>query len=230
MEFLMDGLLGPFAYYSTVVVFGMLVVAPLSMLAWRTRRVAAHTFKPVSIGWDLRSFAGLDRARLRMYRLHPASAGPQATREIRDETGKRVGRVSFYPYEPPRVEINGRDFRVFDQATPGAAALWRGKVGGSASDSIVLQENGKAIAEIFRHRSLLHSSFDGLSFARGNVAINTSRRSRKRPYEFVFGRRTVARVVRPDPTRIAGVAYAAIAANAYPEFAAGVLYLATRKR
>ena len=32
MEFLMDGLLGPFAYYSTVVVFGMLVVAPLKLI------------------------------------------------------------------------------------------------------------------------------------------------------------------------------------------------------
>lgn len=217
------------AYYSLIAVIAVLVITPLTWMALTTRRVAALTHKPVSIAWELPAFADLDRERLRMYRLHPSSASQHATREIRDDSGKRIGRVSFYRFEPPMIELNGRKFRVYDQTDRKVGAQWRGRVGGESRNSIVLHADGKPVAEIFRSGGWLRAAWDKLSFSRGDVDIEAPAR-RKHPFEFRFEDRTVARVVRPDPTGIAPVTYVALASHASPEFAAGVLYLATQRR
>ena len=218
------------AYYALIALLGALVITPLTWLAMTTRRVAALTHKPVAIGWELPAFSDLDRERLRMYRLHPSSASQHASQEIRDDSGKRIGRVSFYTFEPPMVELSGRKFRVYDQGDRKNGAQWRGRVGGDARDSIVLHADGKPVAEIFRSGGFLRAARDRLSISRGDIDIQLPAGRRRHPFEFRFEDRTVARVVRPDPTGMAPVAYIALAAHAAPEFAAGVLYLATQRR
>lgn len=218
------------AYYALIAALGILVITPLTWLALTTRRVAALTHKPVAIAWELPAFADLDRERLRMYRLHPSGASAHATQEIRDDGGKRIGRVSFHSFEPPTVELNGRKFRVYDQGDRKNGKQWRGRVGGEAKNSIVLHADGKPVAEIFRRGGLLRAAWNKVSISRGDIDIQLPAGGRRHPFEFRFEDRTVARVVRPDPTGIAPVAYVALASYATPEFAAGVLYLATKRR
>ncbi len=218
-----------FAYYTLVVAVGMLVITPLAWFALGARRAAALTYQPVSTAWELPAFNDLDQERMRMYRLHPSSGSVHATHEIRDYTGKRIGRITLFRYEAPTVELYGCKFRVFDQADRKNGAIWRGRVGGESDNSIVLQSEGKRVAEIFRSGGWFKSVLSKFSFSRGQVDIQVPARRLQRPFEFRFEDQTVARVVRPDPTGMAPVTYVALASRATPEFVAGVLFLATRR-
>lgn len=218
-----------YAYYALVVAIGMLIITPLAWFALGTRRAAVLTYQPVTMAWDLPAFSDLDQERMRMYRLHPASGAQNATHEIRDDSGKRIGRVTLHRYEAPTIELYGCKFRVFDQTDRKNGSTWRGRVGGQAADSIVLQSEGKPVAEIFRSGGRWGRTFSTLRFDRGDVDIEMSGRRAQRSCEFRFDAKTVARVVRPDPTGLAPVAYVAMAARATPEFVAGVLFLATRR-
>ncbi len=218
-----------FAYYALVVAVGMLIITPLAWFALGTRRAVALTYQPVSTAWELPAFNDLDQERMRMYRLHPVSGSAHATHEIRDYTGKRIGRISLFRYEAPTVELYGCKFRVFDQTDRKNGSVWRGRVGGESDSSIVLQADGKCVAEIFRSGGWLRNAWSKLSFSRGEVDIQMPTRRQHRSFEFRFEDQTVARVVRPDPTGMAPVAYVALASRATPEFVAGVLFLATRR-
>jgi hypothetical protein len=217
------------AYYALIAVVAVLVLTPLTYFALNTRRVAAMTLQPVAIGWDLPAFSGLDRKRLRMYRLHATSNSLGETQEIRDDNGKRIGRIAFHRFEPPTIEVNGRKYRVYDQSDRKIGRQWRGRVGGESKDSIVLHADGKPVAEIFRRGGWLHAAWEKLSISRGDIDIQLPA-ARRHPFEFRFESKTVARVVRPDPMGLAPVTYVALASHASPEFAAGVLYLATQRR
>jgi len=178
----------------------------------------------------LRPFVGLDQNRMRMYRLHPSSGSKEATHEIRDDTGKRIGRMAWHRYEPPTIEVHGTKFKIYDQSDRKLGIQWRGRVGGESDRSIVLHAEGKKpVAEIFRSRGFLKSGWDKLSISRGSVDIEVPA-SRQQPFEFRFDEQTVARVVRPDPTGLAPVTYVAMASRATPEFVAAVLYLSSQRR
>lgn len=218
------------SYYLLVAVAAVLVLTPLTYFAFNTRRAAAMTLQPVAMGWALPAFAGLNREKLRMYRLHSTVSGHGETQEVRDDSGKRVGRVMFHRFEPPTIELNGRKFRVYDQSDRKNGRQWRGRVGGESKDSIVLHTEGKPIAEIFRSGGWLRAAFEKLSISRGDIDIQVPAARHRHPFEFRFESKTVARVVRPDPTGLAPVTFVALASHATPEFAAGVLYLASHRR
>lgn len=220
-----------FAYYTLVFAVGLLVITPLAWFALGTRRAAALTFQPVSVAWGFPAFDDLDAERMRMYRLHPSSGSLNATHEIRDDANKRIGRITLFRYEAPLVELRGCKFRVYDQTDRKHGPLWRGRVGGQAQNSIVLHSEGKAVAEIFRDSGWFSNAPSHINFGRADIEIEVpSNHRRRHPFEFSFDQQTVARVVRPDPTGIAPVTYIAMASRATPEFAAGVLYLATRRQ
>lgn len=219
-----------FSYYALVVAVGLLIITPLAWFALGTRRAAALTFQPVAVAWEMAAFSDLDQERMRMYRLHPSSGSANATHEIRDDSGKRIGRITLFKYEPPMVELYGCKFRVFDQGDRKNSSLWRGRVGGQADNSIVLQAEGKAVAEIFRGSGWRGGAWNKLSFDKGEVDIQVPARRSQRPFEFCVQEQTVARVVRPDPTGLAPVTYVAMAARATPEFAASVLFLSTKRQ
>jgi hypothetical protein len=233
-------------YYLTVALLGMVVLTPLTMLAWQSRRVWAMVNQPVQGGWELSSFRDLDRQRLRMYRLHSTRSGPHRAYLIRDDEGKRIGRIDHLLYEPASIEMSGRTFTAFDQGTGRRGPVWRGKVGGRTTNSVVLRSDGKAVAELLRKRSWLRSRWQGLQLGAEAATITAPPRPLKRlvrylskgrdlaelgrTVEVLRDKRTVARIVRPDPTGAAPIIYVALPSSVRPEFAASVLYLATLKR
>lgn len=215
-----------FAYYVLVMAVGLLVLTPLTWAALGNRRATALAYRPVSMAWELADFSDLKQDSMRMYRLHPSSAARDATREIRDDTGKRIGRISTFRYEPAEIEIGGAKFRVFDQASK-VGALWRGRVGGESDRSVVLQSAGKPVVEICRSKGFFRRAWSSLRFKRGQVDIVASKGRLHRPFELTHANQTLARVVRPDPTGLAPITYVAVSARADKEFVAGVLYLAS---
>lgn len=215
-------------YYSLLAALGLLIVTPLSLAARQSRRMAALGRQPVAAGWQLRTMSDLDRARLTLYRLQPLAGGPLGAMQIRDQEGRRVGRIDYSQFEAPRIELNGREFVVYDQAASGTHQQWRGRVGGAARDSVVLHTDGKPVGEMFRIRSGLRRRWHQFAFHAGRVSIGRSGGGRG-ALDFTHEKNTVARVVQPDPTGRAGMSYAAIATNARPEFVAGVLYLAAQR-
>lgn len=212
---------------SMLVALGLLIVTPLTLRLLQRRRAVALGRQPVAAGWDLPEMAELDRTRLALYRMSPLSSDPLAALQIRDQQGRRVGRVEFSNFEPPRVELNGREFTVYDQGAD-RRHLWRGRVGGTARDSVVVHADGKPVAEIFRARSGLKNRLAQLAFHNGKVSIDAT--ARGHGLDFRFGRASVARVARARAGGATSLTFAAIAASARPEFAAGVLYLAATQQ
>jgi hypothetical protein len=233
-------------YYLTVALLGMVVLTPLAALAWQSRRVLAMATQPVAGGWELSSFRDLDRTRLRMYRMHMTRAGEHRAFVIRDDEGMRVGRIEYLPFEPARIELRDRQFIAYDQGASGRGPVWRGKVGGRDRHSVVLQSEGRAAVELLRERRLGRVSWRALQLGPDAATIRAPARPVRRllrclqkgrgldelgrTVEIVRDRRTVARIVRPDPTGAAPITYVALPASVRPEFAAGVLFLATQKR
>jgi hypothetical protein len=115
--------------------------------------------------------SGLDAFRAQgfaLFQIVPTAAIATAEFVFQDETQRAIGRYIGNINKSATIEAAGKTMQLFIQGAPLGGTIYAGKVGGTSDDSIVIRNDEREIAEIWRENAIppLHyrMEYSGQSF------------------------------------------------------------------
>lgn len=136
---------------SIVALFVAVIVAGVFLQPRWERNTAASS---PDDAWNAAGFAGLRAQGFQIYRIVPTTRMLQSEFIVQDPYGREFCRYVSALSKSATIQYAGATLRLYIQASGINRTMYSGKVGGTSDRSIVIRDNDRVVAEIWRQNAL----------------------------------------------------------------------------
>ncbi len=141
---------------TTISAFAVVIASAIFLQPKLERSAAASTPDQT---WNSTGFSELRPKGFDLWQVVPTSSLTKAEFYFRDEFGQELGRYSSIGRKSGDIVCRGRTLHLYIQGSGLNRTIYSGKVGGSSNNSIVIRDDERLIAEIWRTKVLLQMEY-----------------------------------------------------------------------